>query len=202
MIVCIKYENTKFLKSALKSNDWVSPIGSEIAFLGYSNVGKSRALNVLTKQKKLTRVSKRPGRTQLINFFQVSSIFRLVDFPGYGYSKINLKLKNKISTWAYQYLQTRICLHGIVLFSDIRSTLKFLDEKILLIAKNRKIPVLILLTKSDKLSLFKKQKKKKNIKKKLLSWGLNYKINYFSSLTCEGLEIFKNTLENWLKKKT
>ncbi|CUR53252.1 ribosome biogenesis GTP-binding protein YihA/YsxC [Buchnera aphidicola] len=194
----IKYHKTKFLKSALKLNDWVSPLGSEIVFVGYSNVGKSRTLNTLTNKKKLTRVSKKPGRTQLINFFEINSDLRLIDFPGYGYSKININCKKKINKWTYFYLKNRVCLHGIVLLSDIRFSLKNLDIKILLIAKKRNIPVLILLTKSDKLSFFQKKNKKKNIYLQLQKLNLNFNIIFFSNITLEGLEDLKKNLEMWI----
>ncbi|MBZ2279846.1 ribosome biogenesis GTP-binding protein YihA/YsxC, partial [Buchnera aphidicola] len=81
--------------------------GCEIAFFGYSNSGKSSVINALTNQKKLARSSKIPGRTQLINFFEVVSGFRIVDLPGYGYSTAPIYLKLKWCKLLYNYLEKR-----------------------------------------------------------------------------------------------
>lgn len=101
----INYNKTFFLKSISKISDINIEYGIEIAFIGYSNSGKSSAINSLANQKKLARCSKTPGCTQLINFFQVISNFRIVDLPGYGYAKCPISIKLKWEKLIYSYLK-------------------------------------------------------------------------------------------------
>ncbi|AEH39855.1 putative GTPase, involved in coordination of cell cycle [Buchnera aphidicola (Cinara tujafilina)] len=145
------YHKTFFLKSSLYPNEWIDCIGSEIALLGYSNVGKSSIINALTNQKKLAYISKTPGRTRLINFFEVIPNFRIVDLPGYGYSKISYKYNSLIKDNLLYYIQNRSCLKGVLLLSDIRFPLKVLDIYILKYIIKRSLFLMIILTKSDKI---------------------------------------------------
>lgn len=127
--------------------------GAEIAFCGRSNAGKSSALNVLTGQKNLARVSKTPGRTQLINFFQLGETDAyLVDLPGYGYAKVPEAMKREWQTHLGEFLEKRATLRGLVLLMDIRLPMTALDAQLLAFADARDLETLILLTKSDKLS--------------------------------------------------
>ncbi|MGB1755879.1 MAG: ribosome biogenesis GTP-binding protein YihA/YsxC, partial [Pseudomonadales bacterium] len=87
------YQSAGFLTSATRLTECPPDEGQEIAFCGRSNAGKSSAINALTRQKKLARTSKTPGRTQLINFFTLGEQSRLVDLPGYGYAKVPMSLK-------------------------------------------------------------------------------------------------------------
>ena len=103
----INYNKTFFLKSISKISDINIEHGIEIAFIGYSNSGKSSAINFLTNQKKLARCSKKPGCTQLINFFQVISNFRIVDLPGYGYANCPISIKLTWERLIYNYLKQR-----------------------------------------------------------------------------------------------
>ena len=126
--------------------------GVEIAFAGRSNAGKSSALNALTEQKGLARTSKTPGRTQLINVFEINDDCRLVDLPGYGFAQVPLALKKKWQHALGEYLQKRDCLAGVVVLMDIRHPLKDLDKQMIEWGIHSDIPVLALLTKSDKLA--------------------------------------------------
>ena len=122
----------------------------EVAFIGRSNSGKSSCLNRITGTKSLARVSKTPGRTQLINFFTTSNNGRLVDLPGYGYAKIS---KHKQAAWGRavdQYLSERTNLVGLVLIIDSRHEPQPLDQEMLAWCRTKNQPLLILLNKVDK----------------------------------------------------
>lgn len=146
------YSKAVFLKSAAKVMQLPEDSGYEVAFAGRSNAGKSSALNCLTGIKGLARTSKTPGRTQLINLFNLDDERRLVDLPGYGYAKVALQVKMEWQKHLAHYLDVRKSLKGLVLLMDIRHPLKDLDQMMIDWSLNRELPVHILLTKSDKLS--------------------------------------------------
>lgn len=186
-----------FLKSGLHPCDWVECNGMEVAFLGYSNVGKSSVINALTNQKKLAYVSKSPGRTQLINFFEVIKNFRLIDLPGYGYSKIKNKHKNLVNNSIMRYLQYRVCLKGIILLTDIRFPLKALDFYILKIINKRFLPIIILLTKSDKISMQRNIIQYNAVHKKLTNLRIFADLIIFSSIKKIGIVLLQKKLLKW-----
>ena len=148
----VGYQSTKFLVSAASLDGCPADVGCEVAFVGRSNAGKSSAINTLTGIKGLARTSKTPGRTQLINFFQLNHGMRLVDLPGYGYAKVPQHVKEKWGTKVSEYLQIRKSLAGLVLLMDIRHPLQKFDLQILTWAIHAGIPVHALLTKCDKVS--------------------------------------------------
>jgi GTP-binding protein len=141
-----------FLKSAQNISQCPPDEGMEIAFAGRSNAGKSSAINRLCTQKTLARTSKTPGRTQLLNFFELDETRRLVDLPGYGYAKVNKSLKNQWQKDMDGYLAERQCLAGLVLMMDIRHPLKDFDQLIIEWSAAANMPLHILLTKADKLN--------------------------------------------------
>jgi GTP-binding protein len=144
---------TKFLTSAPTLAHCPPECGPEIGFCGRSNAGKSSALNTLTGQKSLARVSKTPGRTQLINFFEVPHTGGfLVDLPGYGFAKVPEAMKKQWQQHLGEFLAERRTLTGLVLLMDVRHPLTALDEQMLSFADHRDMHTLLLLTKSDKLS--------------------------------------------------
>ncbi|MEE2820588.1 MAG: ribosome biogenesis GTP-binding protein YihA/YsxC [Pseudomonadota bacterium] len=144
---------TKFLISAPTLAHCPPECGPEIGFCGRSNAGKSSALNALTGQKSLARVSKTPGRTQLINFFEVPHTGGfLVDLPGYGFAKVPEAMKKQWQQHLGEFLAERRTLTGLVLLMDVRHPMTTLDEQMLSFADHRDIHTLLLLTKSDKLS--------------------------------------------------
>ncbi len=118
------YQQTHFVTSAPDIRHLPSDTGIEVAFAGRSNAGKSSALNTLTNQKNLARTSKTPGRTQLINLFEVAEGKRLVDLPGYGYAQVPEEMKIKWQRALGEYLEKRMCLKGLVVLMDIRHPLK------------------------------------------------------------------------------
>jgi GTP-binding protein len=125
--------------------------GREVAFAGRSNAGKSSALNALTQQNALARVSKTPGRTQQLVFFEVAPHRHLVDLPGYGYAKVPQDLQAHWQQFLDGYFSTRDALQGLVVVMDIRHPLKDYDRQMLGYAVERGIPAHGVLTKADKL---------------------------------------------------
>ena len=145
------YRQAHYLISAPNLKLCPPEMGGEVAFAGRSNAGKSSAINTLTGNKSLARTSKTPGRTQLLNFFQVDDDSRLVDLPGYGYAKVSKSIKQQWDINLSEYLHHRKCLRGIVLLMDIRHPLQAFDTMVINWAIEAEMPVHILLTKSDKL---------------------------------------------------
>ena len=143
---------TAFLTSAAAPGQLVADTGLEVAFAGRSNAGKSSALNAITQRKGLARVSRTPGRTQLINFFQVEGAGRLVDLPGYGFAKVPDSVRQGWLALMQHYFNTRDSLSGLVLIVDSRRGLSAQDAAMLewILARDRQAHVL--LTKSDKLT--------------------------------------------------
>ena len=176
--------------------------GIEVAFAGRSNAGKSSALNTLTNQKSLARTSKTPGRTQLINVFEVSDTQRLVDLPGYGFAKVPLEMKKKWQKALGEYLEKRDSLKGLVVLMDIRHPLKDLDRNLIEWAAESNLPVLALLTKSDKLSQGKASTEVLKVKKNLASLNADIKVQAFSSLKRTGAEQANKIICDWLSTDT
>ncbi|TPH13405.1 ribosome biogenesis GTP-binding protein YihA/YsxC [Litorilituus lipolyticus] len=171
--------------------------GIEVAFAGRSNAGKSSALNTLTNQKSLARTSKTPGRTQLINVFEIAENKRLVDLPGYGFAKVPLEMKKKWQKALGEYLEKRESLKGLVVLMDIRHPLKDLDLDLIEWAAESDLPVLCLLTKADKLSQGKRSAEVLKIKKTLAQLNADIKVQAFSSLKRTGAEQANNVICNW-----
>ena len=179
----------EFLMSAPKLNLCVEDTGYEIAFAGRSNAGKSSAINALTNQKQLARASKKPGRTQMINFFSMGNPDqRLVDLPGYGYAAVPESMKIVWQKELENYLIHRESLQGLVLLMDIRHPLQHFDVMMLEWAYSRQLFVHVLLTKSDKLNRGPASKALQEVKAQLKKMKLNFSIQLFSSLNKQGLE--------------
>ena len=173
--------------------------GIEVAFAGRSNAGKSSALNTLTNQRSLARTSKTPGRTQLINIFEIAENKRLVDLPGYGFAKVPMEMKKKWQKALGEYLEKRECLKGLVILMDIRHPLKDLDMDLIQWAADGELPVLALLTKSDKLSQGKVSAQVHAVKKELASLNADIKVQAFSSLKRTGSEQADAVICQWFQ---
>ena len=179
----------EFLMSAPKLNLCVEDTGYEIACAGRSNAGKSSAINALTNQKQLARASKRPGRTQMINFFSLGNPDqRLVDLPGYGYAAVPEAMKLVWQKELENYLIHRQSLQGLVLLMDIRHPLQHFDVMMLEWAYSRKLFVHVLLTKSDKLNRGPASKVLQEVQQQLKKMKLQFSIQLFSSMNKQGLE--------------
>jgi len=148
------FNNAKFIGSYPSTEDLPVDEGSEIAFCGRSNCGKSSILNALTNNKKLAKTSKTPGRTQSINVFEIKSNtkFKIIDLPGYGYAKVSKKMRASWGQEIEKYLMTRQCLNALCIIMDIRHPLKEDDESLIDWCESKDLPMILLLNKADKLS--------------------------------------------------
>lgn len=199
MIAPINFHGAKFTKSAPSIRECPPEEGVEVAFAGRSNAGKSSAINTLTNHK-LARVSKTPGRTQLINYFELGPQQRLVDLPGYGYAKVSREMKERWQRYLSEYLRERRCLQGLILLMDIRHPLQEFDLTMLHWACEVDMPVHILLTKADKLSRGQAGNALMAVKKTLKTGKFKELISVqtFSSLKSTGVDELKAKLEEWL----
>ena len=187
----MNFNKTKFMQSASNITESPDDTGSEVAFVGRSNSGKSSAINVIVNQKNLARISKTPGRTQLINFFEVGKQHRLVDLPGYGYAKTSKKQQKEWGFMISEYLRYRQTLKGVILIIDIRRGLMELDHAFLDFYLPLNKPLHVLLTKSDKL---KKQARKKSFDSVQSIVGSVASVQLFSSLKKSGSEEAKGKI--------
>lgn len=191
------YNQARFVTSAPDIRHLDGDTGIEVAFAGRSNAGKSSALNRLTAQKSLARTSKTPGRTQLINVFQLDEERRLVDLPGYGYAQVPLEMKKKWQKALGEYLQKRKSLKGLVVLMDIRHPFKDLDQELIQWAVDSKLPVLALLTKSDKLKSGKRKAQLLMAREASLAFCGDVTVHTFSSLNGQGLDSLRQVLDTW-----
>lgn len=193
----LNYHKTRFLTSAPDIRHLPEDNGIEIAFAGRSNAGKSTALNALTNQKSLARTSKTPGRTQLINLFEVEPQCKLVDLPGYGYAAVPEQMKLQWQKALGEYLQKRDCLAGIVILMDTRHPLKDLDQQMIEWAVSAQLPVLLLLTKADKLSQVARNKTAKMVNEAILPFQGDIQVEIYSALNKIGVDKLSNKLDSW-----
>lgn len=195
------YNVTHFVTSAPDIRHLPADSGIEVAFAGSSNAGKSSALNTLTNQKSLARTSKTPGRTQLINLFEVTDGVRLVDLPGYGYAEVPEEMKRKWQKALGEYLQKRACLQGLVVLMDIRHPLKDLDQQMIEWAVDVDLPVLILLSKSDKLASGARKAQLNAVREAVLAFGGDIQVEAFSSLKKNGVDKVRQKLDLWFNTR-
>jgi GTP-binding protein len=146
------YPHVKFLTSAAEADQLAPDTGREIAFAGRSNSGKSSAINAVTQRTGLARVSRTPGRTQLINFFELAPERRLVDLPGYGFAKVPERVRLHWLQLMENYFNVRHSLVGLILIVDSRRGLGVQDAGMLEWVLARDRVAHILLTKADKLN--------------------------------------------------
>ena len=146
-----EYPDACFLTSADDQSQFVLDSGSEVAFAGRSNAGKSTAINMIVRRRNFARTSKQPGRTQLINFFSLGDDQRLVDLPGYGYAKVGPAMRRHWQELLEGYFRTRRSLSGTILVVDSRRLLGEFDRLMLDWCAGIDCPVHVLLTKADKL---------------------------------------------------
>jgi GTP-binding protein len=147
-----QFPQASFLTSAWQPRQFPADDGAEVAFAGRSNAGKSSALNAMLGRKDLARTSKTPGRTQLINFFTLTDIWRLVDLPGYGYAKVPPEMQEHWRELLTGYVRSRISLVGLVIVVDARRGFTDHDARLLALLDEARRPVHVALTKADKLS--------------------------------------------------
>lgn len=191
------YFNTHFMLSASRVDEAPEDSGKEIAFAGRSNAGKSSAINTLTRQKALARTSKTPGRTQLLNFFQINEQQRFVDLPGFGYAKVPLAVKKQWHAMMEKYLVQRQSLCGIILVMDVRHPLTEFDWQMINWCQHSELPMHILLTKSDKLKFGAAKNTLLNVQKQLQETSIQVSVQLFSSLKRVGIDESHRVLDAW-----
>lgn len=176
----------------------------EVAFVGRSNAGKSSAINVLCRRKRLAFSSRTPGRTQALNYFTVGPEERplgyLVDTPGYGYASAPLEMKRTWDQLAGQYLQKRPQLAGVVLLADIRRGLTDLDRRLIGWVPGG-VRLSVTLTKSDKLSREQARTTQREVAAELarVRPGLGDRVMLFSALNRSGSDELAALVENWVE---
>jgi GTP-binding protein len=196
------YHQAKFINSAPRLQDAPPDQGMEIAFAGRSNAGKSSAINTLVQQNALARVSKTPGRTQLLNFFAIDEQRKLVDLPGYGYAKVPLAIKNDWQKMMESYLKNRQALCGIVLVMDIRHPLTEFDWQMVEWCEHSKLPLHILLTKADKLKFGAAKNTLLKVQKELGNTSIVVTLQLFSALNKTGIDDIHQMLDEWFGLNT
>ncbi|KEQ16642.1 ribosome biogenesis GTP-binding protein YihA/YsxC [Endozoicomonas numazuensis] len=192
----LNYRKAKFLTSAPKLKLCPPDNGREVAFAGRSNAGKSSALNTLTGSK-IARTSKTPGRTQLMNYFNIEDNIHLVDLPGYGYAKVPEAMKIEWQKHLNDYLNNRGSLVGLVLLVDIRHPLKEFDRMMVQWSINSEMPLHILLTKSDKLKSGVAKQALNNLRNELSDYP-QISMQLFSALKKTGVDQLAQRLDTWL----
>ena len=191
------YRKVKFLLSAPSIRGCPEDTGFEVVIAGRSNAGKSSAINTLTGQKKLARVSKTPGRTQHLVYFELDSDRKIVDLPGYGFAKVPLEVKKKWHQSMEEFFQNRKAISGGVFVMDIRHPLMEFDQMMLNWMTAMNIPVHILLTKADKLSFGAAKNVALKINKTVSRYP-NVSVQTFSSLKNSGIEELHQKLNQFL----
>ena len=180
------YRQAKFLLSCPSLKGCPNDSGYEVIFAGRSNAGKSSAINTLTEQKKLAKVSRTPGRTQHLVFFDLGNNRRLVDLPGYGYAKVPDAIKQDWHQNMSEYFDNRKCIKAAILVMDSRHPFKPFDQMMLEWCINSKVPINILLTKSDKLKKGAASSAKLSALKVMQDFP-SVNVQLFSSLKKEGV---------------
>ncbi len=156
-------KSAEFITSAVKPPQYPLADRPEIAFAGRSNVGKSSLINTILNRKRLVKTSSTPGRTQLINFFDINGEVHFVDLPGYGYAKAPKRVKETWAPMIEKYIETRETLRGVVMLMDIRRTPREEEFSLVHWLARIQIPCIPILTKADKLSKTKRIKQHRAI---------------------------------------
>jgi len=193
--MAISFRQAKFVTSAYELSQLLPDSGAEVAFAGRSNAGKSSAINCLTRQKNLCKTSKTPGRTQLINFFELDAERRLVDLPGYGFAKVSRQLRNHWDEVLSSFLLERRALRGLVIVVDIRRGIGDLDRALIEMISGH-LPLHILLTKSDKLSRNAVRQAVARARAQL--GGAEQSVSALSTMTRDGLSELEQKCSEWL----
>ncbi len=190
------YPHVKFVTSAAEADQLAPDMGREIAFAGRSNSGKSTAINAITQRAGLARVSRTPGRTQLINFFELAPQRRIVDLPGYGFAKVPEKVRARWLTLMEHYFNVRESLVGLVLIVDSRRGLGAQDAAMLewVLARDRQAH--ILLTKADKLGRSEATRVLKETKAACSDTAIT--VQLFSAHAKQGMDEARMVVDRWL----
>jgi GTP-binding protein len=192
------YPNARFLKSAHDPGDFCEDFGVEVAFSGRSNSGKSSAINAILHRRDLARTSKTPGRTQLVNFFELGAGQRLVDLPGYGYAKVPPAMRKHWRTLLDAYFAQRTSLSGLFIVMDGRRPLTEFDWQMIEMAGAHDCPVHVLLSKCDKLGRNEARDTIRRVRAELADAA---SAQLFSAMSGEGLDEARRVLKSMLLGK-
>ena len=194
-----RYRQTYFLRAAARLDQAPPDEGREVAFAGRSNAGKSSAINLICDQRQLARTSKTPGRTQQIVFFAAGTEDRrLVDLPGYGYARVAEAVKFQWQDLMAAYLHQRQSLVGLVIVMDIRHPLTEFDQRMLEWSREAQRPVLLLLTKQDKLKRGAALAQLAQVRRAVAGEGERIQVAGFSALDRQGVAPVHDQLDAWL----
>ena len=188
----------EFYRTVYRAAELPPDRGAEVAFAGRSNAGKSSALNALLNRGRLAHVSKRPGRTQAINFFKVGEARYLVDLPGYGYAAVSQARREHWGKVVSIYLLNRACLRGLVLICDVRRSLVAPDHQLLNWFATTGKPIHILLTKADKLGRTGGAAALQLATQSVMHCP-NVSVQLFSSLNREGVAAARRVIGGWMQ---
>ncbi len=198
------FQRARYLLAAHTPKQLPPDAGAEVAFAGRSNAGKSSALNALCQQNALARVSKTPGRTQQLVYFELPphADKYLVDLPGYGYAKVPLELREHWQAFIDAWFASRAALRGLVVVMDIRHPLKDYDLQMLGYAARRGLPAHALLTKADKLSRGAAGNAVQAVRRQLgAQYGDSIGVQAFSAESKAGVEELRAVVAGWLDLK-
>ena len=183
----VNTHNADILLSATNKSHYPQDDIPEVALAGRSNVGKSSFINTMLNRKNLARTSGKPGKTQLLNFFNIDDKLRFVDVPGYGYARVSKKEREKWGKMIEEYLTTRDNLRAVVSLVDLRHEPSADDVQMYEFLKYYEIPVILVATKADKIPRGKWNKHESMIKKKL-DFDKTDTFIIFSSVNKTGVE--------------
>ena len=195
-----RYFRARFQTSAATLGDCPRS-EAEVAFAGRSNAGKSSAINAITRNGRLARTSKTPGRTQLINFFVLDPARYLVDLPGYGYAKVSRSRQQAWQRSLGEYLCYREPLCGLVSVMDIRHPLTDSDWQLIELQQGGHAALHVLLTKSDKLSRNQMRNRLESVRRQLSEAGVEATLQDFSAVDGHGVDDVHEVLDHWLYNK-
>lgn len=193
------YPEAHFIKSANRPDQFVADTGVEVAVAGRSNAGKSSAINVIVNRRQFARTSKTPGRTQLVNFFDLRDGERLVDLPGYGFARVSEAKRRHWGELLTDYFRARQSLRGLLMIVDIRRQLTDYDRQMMAFGDDVDVPVHILLTKSDKLKRGQAATALLTVRREI---GERATVQLFSALNRQGEDEARAALEAFLQRPT
>ena len=192
------YPRVRFLQSANAPSQFVPDAGSEVAFAGRSNSGKSSAINAIVHRRDLARTSKTPGRTQLINFFELDEGLRLVDLPGYGFAQVPRPMQERWRSLLSAYFRSRRSLAGLIVVVDARRGLQDGDRQMLEFVEPLGCPVHVLLSKADKLG---RGEGLKVLRETRAALGDGATVQLFSATDGQGLDEARRALKAMLQHR-
>jgi GTP-binding protein len=194
-----QFQRAAFQTAAVDLRGAPADEGFEVAFAGRSNAGKSSAINAICHQNRLARTSKTPGRTQQLIFFRLDDERRLVDLPGYGFARVSQAIKANWQALMGRYLEQRRCLRGLVVVMDIRHPLTEFDRQMITWGVAAQRPMLLLLTKADKLGRGAAQSTVAQVRRSVADAGAPIRVQAFSAINRFGLDNAQGQLSQWLE---